>query len=147
MFRDETLTWKKVHCALFQSDFPSYLFRMGKHSRGSSFGDFGTLTSAWPGAEAGWTAPWLRWWSCSTKVWALRSRGGGMCLTLRWWPAALEFDFFIDKSCGLSCSGSGLLDDILNNCFLIRWWCSEIALLNLLLALWLSASDWDHPER
>ena len=67
----------------------NYLFLSGRHSLGSSLGDFGTLTSEGPDET----------WSGS-KVWALRSRGGGMYLTLR---SCFSLGF-MDKSVGFSCS-------------------------------------------
>jgi hypothetical protein len=68
---------------------------MGRHSLGKSPGDFGTLTSTEDDT--------LSW----SKVWALRSRGGGICLTF--------LAVFMDKSCGFSCSGGSMLIMILTS--------------------------------
>ncbi len=63
-----------------------YLFLIGKHSRGMSPGDLGSLRSV----------------GSSSSVLALRSRGGGIGFTFR-------YDF-IERSWGLSWIGSSIFD-------------------------------------
>ena len=89
----------------------SYLFLSGRHSLGRSPGDFGVLRS---GTEPG-----------SSRLQAFKSRGGGMGFTFLTGldgpepePEAAEVDFgledvdLMDKSSGLSCSGSSMLLDV-----------------------------------